>query len=301
MHAGTETTRLGVITALAAFITWGIVPVYFKWLADASALEVIAHRILWSLPVLAVFLLLRDGRAIFRRMQLPLPKILGLLLSALMLAVNWLLFVWAINRDQILATSLGYFINPLVNVILGFLFLHERMRTVETAAVLVAAMGTVYLTWYLGVAPWVSLGIAGTFGAYGLIRKMLGVGSMTGLLWENLLLSLPAIIYLVWQYLLGDLAFGHISLHLDVLLVLSGLVTILPLIWFNVAAVNMPLTTLGFFQYLSPTLTFLLAVFFYGETFTQGHAVAFGCIWFSLLVISADRLLRSRRQDRALG
>ncbi len=300
MKAGTDHSRQGAIAALAAFITWGVVPVYFKWLVAVSPLEIIAHRVLWSLPVLAAFLLLRDGKAFFTQMQLPLRKILGLLLSGLVLAVNWLLFVWAVSHDQVLATSLGYFINPLVNVLLGFLFLHERLRPLEISAVLVAAMGTAYLTWYLGVAPWISLGLAISFGAYGLIRKLLGVGSMTGLLWEGLLLSLPAVIYLVWQHIHGGLAFGQVSVQLDFLLALSGLVTILPLIWFNVAAHHMSLSTLGFFQYISPTLTFLLAVFLYGENFTQGHAVAFGCIWFALLVISADRLIRARWQNRIL-
>lgn len=300
MQAGTDHSRLGVTAALAAFITWGVVPVYFKWLVAIPPLEIIAHRILWSLPVLAGFLLLRDGKAFFTRIPLPGRQILGLLLSGLVLAVNWLLFVWAVTNEQVLATSLGYFINPLVNVVLGFLFLHERLRPLETGAVLVAALGTAYLTWYLGVAPWISLGLAFSFGAYGLIRKKLDVGPMTGLLWEALLLSVPAIIYLLWQHTHGGLAFGQMSLRLDFLLALSGLVTILPLIWFNVAAGHMSLSTLGFFQYIAPTITFLLAVFLYGETFTQGHAVAFGCIWLALLVISADRLIRARWQNKIL-
>lgn len=300
MQAGTDHSRLGVAAALAAFITWGVMPVYFKWLQAVPPLEIIAHRILWSLPVLAGFLLLRDGTAFFARMQLPPRKILVLLLSGLFLAVNWLTFVWAVSQEQVLATSLGYFINPLVNVLLGFLFLRERLRALETGAVLVAALGTAYLTWYLGVAPWISLGLAFSFGAYALIRKKLGVGPMTGLLWEGLLLSPPAILYLVWQQFHGGLGFGHVSAHLDLLLALSGLVTIVPLIWFNVAASHMNLSTLGFFQYIAPTLTFLLAVFLYGETFTQGHAVAFACIWLALLVISADRLIRARWQNRML-
>jgi len=300
MNAGTDHPRLGAIAALAAFITWGVVPVYFKWLQAVPPLEIIAHRILWSLPVLAGFLLLRDGKAFFTRIRLPLRKILGLLLSGLVLAVNWLLFVWAITHEQVLATSLGYFINPLVNVLLGFLFLHERLRSLEIGAVLVAALGTAYLTWFLGVAPWISLGLAFSFGAYGLVRKKLDVGPMIGLLWENLLLTGPAIIYLIWMVADTGIAFGHVSTRLDWLMAFSGLVTILPLIWFNVAARNMPLTTLGFFQYISPTITFLLAVFLYGEIFTQGHAVAFGCIWIALVVISADRLIRARWQNRML-
>jgi chloramphenicol-sensitive protein RarD len=183
---------------------------------------------------------------------------------------------------------------------LGFLFLHERLHPLETGAVLVAALGTAYLAWFLGVAPWISLGIAVSFGAYGLIRKKLDVGPMIGLLWENLLLAVPAAMYMLWLFSHEELVFGHTSGQLDFLMALSGLVTVLPLIWFNVAARNMSLSTLGFFQYIAPTITFLLAVFVYGEHFSQGHAVAFTCIWTALLVISLDRLMRARRQNRIL-
>lgn len=300
METGKPNSRLGVSAALAAFGSWGVAPIFFKWLGAAPLLEIIAHRVLWSLPVLVGFLLLRDGRAFFGRMRLSRRQIIGLLMSGSILAVNWLLFVWAVNNDQVLATSLGYFINPLFNVLLGYLFLRERLSPLSLAAVLVAALGTAYLTWYLGVAPWISLGIAFSFGSYGLLRKKLDVGPMIGLLWESLLLSTPAILYLIWVSVHQDRAFGHVSSQLDVLLALSGLVTVLPLIWFNVAARNMTFITLGFFQYISPTLTFLLAVFIYGEKFTQGHAVAFTCIWSALLVISIERLVRAHRKRNEL-
>lgn len=300
-HPGHEHPRLGVSAALAAFITWGVAPIYFKLLIVVPPLEIIAHRLLWSIPVLAGFLLFRDGKAFFSRIRLPRKKILGLLLSGSVLAVNWLIFVWAVNNGQILATSLGYFINPLVNVLLGFLFLRERLTSLETGAVVLAAIGTAYLTWYLGVAPWISLGLAVSFGAYGLLRKKLDVGPMTGLLWESLLLCIPAAFYLLWLNGQGTQAFGQVSGQLDFWMAISGLVTVLPLIWFNVAARNMTLTTLGFFQYISPTLTFLLAVFLYGETFTQGHAVAFSCIWLGLLAISAERIMRAHWQRKQLS
>ncbi len=300
MDDGNYNSRLGVSAALAAFISWGIAPIYFKWLSAAPALEIIAHRVLWSLPVLAGFLLLRDGRSFLSRMRLTSRQIIGLLMSGSILAVNWLLYVWAINEGQVLATSLGYFINPLVNVLLGYLFLHERLSPLSVVAVLMTALGTAYLTWYLGVAPWISFGLAFSFGVYGFLRKKLDVGPMIGLLWESILLSAPAILYLVWATMRQDRSFGHVSGQLDFLLALSGLVTVLPLIWFNVAARNMTYITLGFFQYISPTLAFLLAVFIYGESFTQGHAVAFSCIWLALAVISVERLVRSQRQRNQL-
>jgi chloramphenicol-sensitive protein RarD len=288
--------RLGVAAALAAFIFWGLAPIYFKWIQHVSAYEIIAHRILWSIPLLAGFLLLRDGPGFWRRMVLPRRTLLTLLLSGVLVSSNWLIFVWAVNHDRILATSLGYFINPLVNVLLGFLFLHERLTRAQTAAVVIAAAGTAYLAWFLGAAPWIALALAITFGFYGLVRKKLDVGPMVGLLWETLLLLLPALIFVAWSLDRGVLEFGHGSLRLDLLLIGLGLVTILPLIWFNVAAKNLTLTAVGFFQYLAPTVTFMLAVFAYGEPFTRGHAVAFTCIWIALVLVSFDSLRIARRR-----
>jgi chloramphenicol-sensitive protein RarD len=288
--------RLGVAAALAAFIFWGLAPIYFKWIQHVSAYEIIAHRILWSIPLLAGFLLLRDGPGFWRRMVLPRRTLLTLLLSGVLVSSNWLIFVWAVNHDRILATSLGYFINPLVNVLLGFLFLHERLTRAQTAAVVIAAAGTAYLAWFLGAAPWIALALAITFGFYGLVRKKLDVGPMVGLLWETLLLLLPALIFFAWSLERGSLEFAHDSLGMDVLLIGLGLVTILPLIWFNVAAKNLTLTAVGFFQYLAPTVTFMLAVFAYGEPFTRGHAVAFTCIWIALVLVSFDSLRIARRR-----
>ena len=161
--------------------------------------------------------------------------------------------------------------------------------------VLIAATGTVYLGWFLGTPPWISLSLAFSFGLYGLVRKVLGVGPMTGMLWETLLLALPAALYIAWAFQRGTLGFGHLGVRTDWLLVLAGLVTVLPLVWFNVAARNLKLSTVGFFQYIAPSMTFLLSVFLYNEPFTQGHAVAFTCIWLALAMVSVETILRSRR------
>ena len=287
--------RLGITAAMAAFMFWGLTPIYFKWLGTVPALEIIAHRIFWAVPVLVVFLLIRDGRHFWRRMLLPRKTLLTLLLSGLLVGFNWLVFVWAVTHDRILATSLGYFINPLVNVVLGFLFLHERLTRIQSLAVVIAACGTIYLTWYLGVAPWISLVLGITFGFYGLVRKKLAVGPMIGLLWETLLWITPALLYFAWAMDKGSLQFMHGSVQLDLLLILAGLVTVLPLIGFNVAAQNLSLTTVGFFQYLAPSISFVLAVFFYHEPFTRGHAVAFGCIWLALIMVSIESVVRPRR------
>lgn len=287
--------RIGVAAALAAYILWGLTPIYFKLIQSVAPIEIIAHRILWSIPMLAGFLLLRDGFGFWQRLRLPLRSIFILLISALLVACNWLIFVWAVVNDQVLATSLGYFIGPLVNFLLGFLFLKERLTTIQTVGVLIAASGTIYLGWFLGTPPWISLSLAFSFGIYGLIRKMLDVGPMVGLLWETLLLAFPALLYMLWAVRHGTLDFGGGDLQINMLLVLAGLVTILPLVWFNVAARALRLTTVGFFQYIAPSLTFLLSVFVYGEVFTRGHAVAFGCIWFALAMVSTESVIRSRR------
>ncbi|MBT8047565.1 MAG: EamA family transporter RarD [Xanthomonadales bacterium] len=287
--------RIGVTAALAAYIFWGLAPIYFKQILSVAPLEVIAHRILWSIPLLAGFLWLRDGPGLWQRMRLPTRTVGVLLISGLLVAFNWLVFVWAVMNDRILATSLGYFITPLVSVVLGFVFLQERLTRIQTAGVLIAALGTVYLGWYLGTPPWISVSLALSFGAYGLIRKMLDVGPMIGLLWETLLLALPAVAYVAWLVRRGTLEFAGGDLKIDVLLILAGLVTVLPLVWFNVAARNLRLSTVGFFQYIAPSLTFLLSVFVYGEAFTRGHAVAFICIWLALAMVSLESYLRSRQ------
>jgi chloramphenicol-sensitive protein RarD len=292
---GHNADHIGVSAALAAYIFWGLAPIYFKQIQSVAPIEIIAHRILWSIPMLAGFLLFRDGPAFWRRVRLPSKTLLILFGSGALVAINWLIFVWAVTNNQVLATSLGYFIGPLVNFLLGFVFLKERLTRVQTVGVLIAALGTFYLGWFLGTPPWISLALAFSFGFYGLIRKILDVGPMVGLLWETLLLAIPAALFMYWSARQGTLDFGSSGVRIDVLLFLAGLVTILPLIWFNVAARTLSLTTLGFFQYIAPSMTFLLSVFIYGEAFTRGHAVAFGCIWFALAMVSAESMVRIRK------
>lgn len=288
-------SHLGISAALGAFGLWGLLPIYFKWVNTVPPLEIIVHRILWSVPILAGFLLLRDGPGFWRRMCLP-SRTLGMLgISSFLIAVNWLVYVWAVNNDQILATSLGYFISPLFNVMLGVVFLRERLTTLQIVAVVIATSGTAFMAWYLGITPWISLSLTASIGFYVLLRKKLGVGPMVGLLWETLLLTPPALWYLFWAAQQGNLVFAHTTWRIDILLVLAGLVTVTPLVWFNLAAQHLPLSRVGFFQYLSPTITSLLAVFLYHEAFTLGHAVAFACIWSGLGLVTAESIIRSRR------
>ncbi len=290
--------KVGVLAALAAFLSWGVMPFYFKWIQHVDAWEIISHRIIWAIPLLALFLWFRDGRAFVPRLRLPARHVAWLLLSGTLLVLNWVIFVWAVTHDRVLATSMGYFINPLVNILLGFLFLHERLSRLQLLAVLIAAAGTAYLGWTLGQPPWISLSLAFLFGFYGLLRKRLPVGPMTGLIWESALLLLPALCYLAWLGAHDGLAFGSVSRQTDALLLLAGVITVLPLIWFNMATQRISLSAVGFLMYIAPTMTFLLSVFYWHEPFTRGHAVAFGCIWSGLAMISLEQVSRARRSRR---
>jgi len=290
--------RGGVVAALSAFGFWGLVPIYYKALQTVGAWEVLAHRVIWSVPLLAIFLAVRDGRQFFSRLRLPAASVAWLILTGLVISINWVVFVWAVANGHILDTSLGYFGTPLVNVLLGYVFLKERLNPLQITAVLMAAAGTVYLGWFLGKPPWIALTLALSFGFYGLLRKRLDVGPMLGLLWETALMFVPALVYLLWLNSHAALRFLHDRAAIDLLLVGSAVITVLPLIWFNMAAKKLPLSILGFFQYLAPSMSFLIAVFLYGESFTRGHAVAFGCIWLALALVSIEPFRRARRRLR---
>jgi chloramphenicol-sensitive protein RarD len=290
--------RGGVIAAVAAFTFWGLVPIFYKSLQTVGAWEVLAHRVIWSVPILLIFLAIRDGKSFWKKLRLPMVSIAWLVLSGLVISLNWLVFVWAVANDHILDTSLGYFGTPLINVLLGYLILKERLSRPQIIAVVVAAAGTVYLAWFLGRAPWIAITLAISFGAYGLLRKRLSVGPMLGLLWETSLMFLPALAYLLWLSSQPGSQFMNASMSIDLLLISSGVVTVLPLIWFNMAAQKLPLSILGFFQYIGPSMSFLIAVLLYGEQFTHGHAVAFGCIWLALALVSIEPFRRARRRLR---
>lgn len=287
--------RAGVVFALAAFLSWGFVPIYFKQLTQVPAVEVLAHRIVWSVLFLGLYIAVRGSFAATRETLRNRRLVRGLVLSGALVAFNWLIFVWAVAHDRILETSLGYFITPIVNVVLGMVFLGERLRPLQWTAVGLAALGTVYLTMDYGELPWVALVLAFSFGFYGLMRKQLPVKPVQGLFVETLLMLPAALGYLLWLATVGRGSFLHGSTSTDALLVGTGLVTALPLLWFINAARRMPLSTLGFFQYLAPSMSFLLAVFVYGEPFTPAHAVAFVSIWLGLALFSTDAILWQRR------
>lgn len=280
----------GLAAALFCFIFWGFAPLYFKLIQSVPALVIIAHRIIWGALLMLVFLAIREHKNLFKALKVSYKQMGILLISGLLVASNWLMFVWAVTHDQILATSLGYFINPLVNIFLGMLFLHERLKSQQILALVIASCATVFLGVYLGQPPWIALFLAFSFGFYGLVRKKLNVKPLIGLFWETLLLIIPAIIYLL--YYAPELASAEKTDGLYVLLFLAGLVTVLPLVGFNYAAKKLPLTLIGFLQYIAPSISFLIAVLYYGESFSFGYQVAFTGIWLALVIVSLPSLFK---------
>ncbi|WP_282606614.1 EamA family transporter RarD [Pelagibius sp. Alg239-R121] len=294
-------TRSGAAYALGAFFLWGISPLYFKAVDEIPIFEVLAHRVLWS--VIFLFLLLTVSRrwAALRQALCEPRTLYMLMLSTLVVSVNWFFFIWAITTDRVLESSLGYYINPLVNVLLGTLFLRERLTKWQIVAVGLAAVGVLNLAVQVGTMPWVSLLLASTFGIYGLIRKTIKVESVDGLFVETSMVLPIALGYLAYQAINGQGAIGAIDLRTDLLLIAAGLVTAIPLIWFTCGARRLNYSTVGLFQYLAPTCQFFLAVLVFGEAFTWAHLVTFSCIWTALAIYSAQSWLIARRRASVLA
>ena len=287
---------LGVIYAGAAFLIWGLAAVYWKELKSVPPLEIIAHRVAWSFFFLLPLIVLQRQWAEFVAIMKDLRMLLILLTSALLVAANWLIYVWAVNNDHLLQASLGYYINPLVNVVLGMIFLKERLRPPQVIAVLLAAAGVLYLTVQYGRFPWIAISLAMSFGLYGLIRKMAPVSSLAGLAVETLLLSLPAIGYLFYLYFQGTGSIFRVSFNLDLLLIGCAPLTAIPLLFFTAGAKRLYLSTVGLMQYIGPSGMFLLAVFYYHEPFSTAQVWTFVMIWSALAIYSTDSVIYFRRQ-----
>jgi chloramphenicol-sensitive protein RarD len=296
---GEPVDRTGMVCAVTAYGLWGLAPVYFKLLGFASTLEIVAHRVLWSVVVLTVLVALR--RQFEALLALRWREVGWLALSGALISLNWGLYVWALHNERMIEASLGYFINPLVNVVLGALFFNEWFRPAQKIALGLAALGVLNEIVGVGVLPWLGLTLALSFGFYGLVRKRLRVDAALGLTVETLLMLPAALVYLAVMGLAasGTLAVGSPGELL--LLSAAGLVTVVPLVSFAAAAGRLPLSTLGFFQYLAPSMTFLLAIFVYGEPFHTRQFLTFGCIWLALVIFSLEALLQQRRLSRQLG
>ena len=296
MNSNVE-TKQGVIFAILAYTMWGLAPLYFKQLHQVPAYEILAHRALWSCAFIALLL------SLFKlwpkvRVVCAQPKHLALLFcSALLISINWLTYIWAVNNDHLIDASLGYFINPIVNVLLGMFFLAEKLRKWQWLAITLAASGVLLQVFTLGYLPWIALVLSCSFGFYGLLRKQLKLNALVGLLLETLIMLPIAAIYL---FVIADSATADLSsnsANLNLLLVSAAFITTLPLLCFNAAAVRLPLSTLGFFQYIGPTIMFILGITLYGEQVDSATLTTFMFIWLAILVFSLDAL-RHRRQHR---
>lgn len=286
----------GLFSAIVAHSLFGMFPIYFKLVDDVLPLEVLAHRVFWSFILLAL-ILFAMGRL---KKALPIvtnPRMLGvLLLSAVLIAANWGLYIWAVGQERVLECSLGYYINPLFSVFLGVVFLHEKLSKLQWTAIALAATGVGIQVVLFGDIPWVALGLAFSFGLYGFVRKKLPHDALISLMIETALLTPVALILFAVFFADGSLAFGQPGgTSMTLILVSAGLVTTVPLLLFTRAAPLLPLSTLGIVQYITPTGQFLLAIFAYGEAFQFADGIVFGLIWLGLLIFTADRLRRGRR------
>jgi chloramphenicol-sensitive protein RarD len=292
--------RSALIGGFAAFITWGLIPVFWKLLKTVSAYEIIAHRLVWT-TLFLMLLLTWQGRWPEVRVAARTRRILlYCIASGLAVSINWLVFIWAVNVGRVVETSLGYFMTPLINVLFGAIFLRERLTRWQLISVLLALAGVLNLTPGYGKFPWIAIVLCVSFGVYGLLRKKSGTRPIPGLFLETTLLTPLAILYLIYLQRAGALTFSRADWSLALLLISTGVVTGLPLVWFGHAARHLRLTTLGFLQYISPTGSFLLGIFLYHEPFTPNHLITFSLIWAALAIVTTEAVHRwHSARDRA--
>jgi len=287
-------SRSGLIAGVAAFATWGLIPVYWKLLSNLPALEILAHRFVWTTVFLIGLLSFQQRWPEVREATRSRRALLYCFASGLAISVNWLFFIWAVNVGRVIETSLGYFMTPLVNVLFGALFLRERLTRWQLVSVLLALVGVLNLTLGYGKFPWLAITLCISFGLYGLLRKKSGVRPIPGLFLETTLLTPLAAGYLIYLLRTGHSALGSASWSFILLLISTGIVTGLPLVWFGHAARHLRLTTVGFLQYLSPSCSFFLGVFLYHELFTRAHLITFIFIWVALVTFTAEAIWRWR-------
>ena len=287
--------RDGVIAGLVAYLIWGVLPVYFKTVAAVGPLEVLSHRIIWAIPFGAAILFARRQWPEVWRALTHRTMRAWLTLSAVFIAANWLIYIWAIQDERIFETSLGYYINPLFYMLVGVVFLGEKLRRLQVAAVVLATIGVMVLTISGGKLPLVALSLAATFTIYGVIRKRVVIGGMPGLFVETLLLSPFALGWFIWIQLHGEAIFASGDASLTFWLVMAGPITALPLLCFALAARRLPLTTIGFMQFLAPTLQFLAGIY-YGEQLTTAHLICFSCIWAAVAFFSFDAISAGKKK-----
>ncbi len=288
--------HLGLILALAAYTLWGIIPIYWKLLDHVAAMQIVSHRMVWSFVLVTLLIfLLGQGRVLLATFK-DRATMWRLFFASSFVTLNWAIFIWAVNSGHLMETSMGYFINPLINVLVGVVWFKERLRLGQTIAVSVAAIGVLVMIAGVGEVPWIALSLGITFTFYTVMKKSVSLPATHGMSIETLYFVLPALLYLIWQHQqgLGDF---HLDPLTDAMLILGGLFTLIPLILFAAAAKRVTLITLGMCQYIGPTLQFLTAVFLYHEPLGETRLLAFGFIWLALVIYSID-LVQEQRKKR---
>lgn len=286
--------KKGILYGIGTYILWGFFPIYWKVLHEVPAIQVIGHRISWSFIFLLAFILITKQWQDFRSTALKSKTIGIYALAGVLLTINWLVYVWGVNAGFIVETSLGYFINPLLSVLLGVIFLRERLRATQWIPVGIAAAGVIYLTFVYGRLPWIALTLAFSFGLYGLVKKLAPLGSLYGLTLETGIVFPAALIYLSVVEFNGTGAFLHDTALINFFLFGAGLVTTVPLLMFASAAKEIPLTLVGLLQYIAPTIQFLIGVFLYKEPFDRSHLIGFGIVWVALLIFLVENYFAHR-------
>lgn len=293
-----EQNSLGIVLAIGAYLSWVLFPIYFKQLQAVPPLEIMAHRSVWSLLVVVVILTMRQRWAWLTGALHKRFVLASYTATAILLGLNWYVYIWAVNHGHIVDASLGYFINPLASVLLAVIFLHERLRPGQWLAIALAALGVGYMAVVFGHVPWIALALTLTWGAYGLLKKVAPLPAAEGLALETATLTPLAVAFLLYLNLSGEGHFGHVSPWMNVLLASSGVITAVPLIMFAAAAQRIPLSLLGIMQYIAPTGQFLVGVLIYGEAFPLYKVIGFATIWIALILFTLEGILVRRRNLR---
>jgi chloramphenicol-sensitive protein RarD len=292
--------KSGVILGLLAYTMWGVFPVYFKWIESVAPTEVLVHRVIWAVPFGALIIMARHQWREVRTAFVNRSMLFWLALAALCISVNWLIYIWAVQNERIFEASLGYYINPLIYVAVGVVAFGERLRGLQITAVVLASVGVSYLTFSGGIFPWVALSLAALFTAYGVIRRQVAIGAMPGLFIETTMLFPFALAWLIFLMAGQSASFGAGDSGLSLLLMLGGPITVMPLLLFAISAKRLSLTTIGFMQFIAPTLQFFTGLY-YGEVLTPAHLVCFGFIWAAVVCFSYDAIRASKKNGPRKG
>ena len=294
----------GIIYTAGAYLLWGILPIYWKFINEVPALEILAHRVIWSFIFVLIIVVLLKRKLLknFFQVQMSQKKTwLGLFLASLFISINWFTYIYAVNTNHIVEASLGYYVNPLIAVLLGVFVLREKVNVLQIVSFVIAGIGVIYMTLSVGKLPWISLILALSFGFYGLSKKLIKVDSILGLLLETLFVLPFALLFLAYLGVNDQQSFSTGSLKNDLFLLGSGIATALPLLWFGIGAQKIPLYMVGFLQYISPTISLILGVLMYGESFTKDHVITFACIWTAIAIFTISNIrqvIKKRKVSR---